>query len=65
MEKAGSQWCHPSVVSSGLVGLSSWNLFLPDGCGLAPGDRVRWLLRDAVTGELLAEQEAISQVDLW
>ena len=41
------------------------DLFLPMGCGLEPGDRVRWLLRDAVTGEVLASQEASSQVDLW
>lgn len=41
------------------------DVFLPMGCGLEPGDRVRWTLRDAVTGEVLAEQKAVSQVDLW
>jgi hypothetical protein len=39
-------------------------ILLPGGCGLQPGQRVRWVLRDAVTGEVLAEQEAVSQVDL-
>ena len=41
------------------------DVFLPMGCGLEPGDQVRWLLRDAVTGEVLASQDAVSQVDLW
>ncbi|MBM4464431.1 MAG: PglZ domain-containing protein [Chloroflexi bacterium] len=41
------------------------DVFLPMGCGLEPGDQVRWLLRDAVTDEVLAEQEAVSEVDLW
>jgi len=41
------------------------DVFLPMGCGLEPGDRVRWVLRDAGTEELLDEQEATSQVDLW
>jgi hypothetical protein len=40
-------------------------IFLRMGCGLQPGDRVRWVLRDAVTEEVLAEQDAVSQVDLW
>ena len=40
-------------------------IFLPIGCGLEPGDRVRWVLRDAVTEEVLAEREAVSRVDLW
>jgi len=41
------------------------DVFLPMGCGLEPGERVRWVVRDAVTEEVLAEQEAISRVDLW
>jgi hypothetical protein len=41
------------------------SVFLPMGCGLQPGDQVRWVLRDAVTEEILAEQAAVSQVDLW
>jgi hypothetical protein len=40
-------------------------LFLPMDVGLEPKDRVCWVLRDAHTGEVLAEQEAVSQVDLW
>ena len=41
------------------------DVFLPMGCGLQPGDKMRWQMRDAVTEEVLAEQEATSQVDLW
>ena len=40
------------------------DLFLPMGCGVQPGDQVRWLLRDALTGEVLASQDASNQVDL-
>lgn len=43
----------------------AFEVFLPLGCGLERGDRVRWVLQDAVTGEMLAKQEAVSQVDLW
>lgn len=39
-------------------------IFLPMGCGLKPGDRVRWVLRDAVTEDVLAERETVSRVDL-
>ena len=39
-------------------------ILLPMGCGLESGQCVRWVLRDAVTGEVLAEQDAVSQVDL-
>lgn len=49
----------------GPAGPTKVSVFLPMGCGLQPGDRVRWLLRDAVTEEVLAEQDAVSQVDLW
>ena len=38
---------------------------LPAWWGLQPRDRVRWLLRDALTDEVLAEQEAINYLDLW
>jgi len=44
---------------------STLDVFLPMGCGLEPGDQVCWLLRDAVTDEVLAEQESISEIDLW
>jgi len=40
-------------------------VFLPMGCGLQPGDAVRWVLRDAITEEVLAERNTVSQVDLW
>jgi len=65
LEKAGEPVVPPlsCVVRPG--GPTIVDLFLPMGCGLTPGDRVGWLLRDAATGELLAEQEAVSQVDLW
>ena len=45
----------------GPSGPTTVDVFLPMGCGLKPGDRVRWVLRDAVTDEVLAEQEAVSQ----
>ena len=41
------------------------SVFLPMGCGLQPEDRVRWVLRDAVTEQVLDEQDAVSDVDLW
>ncbi len=41
------------------------DVFLPMECGLEPGDQVHWILRDAVTDEVLAEQAATSDVDLW
>jgi hypothetical protein len=43
----------------------SVNVFLPMGCGLLAGDRVRWILRDAHTEEILTDQAAVSQVDIW
>ena len=39
--------------------------FLPIGCGLEPGDRVRWVVRDALTEEVLAEEDAVNRADLW
>ena len=64
LEKAGEAVMRPQscVVAPGEP--TTLVVLLPMDCGLEPGDRVHWLLRDAVTDELLAEQEAISQVDL-
>lgn len=39
-------------------------ILLPQGCGLEAGQRVRWVLRDTVTGEVLIEQDAVNQDDL-
>ena len=65
LEKAGGPVIPPlsCVVTAGEP--ATLEVFLPMGCGLEPGDRVRWLLRDAVTDEVLAEQDAVSEVDLW
>ena len=65
LEKAGQPVVPPlsCVVAPGQS--TTVDVFLPLGCGLEPGDRVRWVLRDAVTDEVLAEQEAASEVDLW
>ena len=65
LEKAGQPVVPPlsCVVAPGEP--TTLDVFLPLGCGLEPGDRVRWLLRDAVTDEVLAEQDATSEVDLW
>jgi hypothetical protein len=65
LEKAGQPVIPPlsCVVSPGEP--TMLDVFLPMGCGLEWGDQVRWLLQDAVTDEVLAEQEAISQLDLW
>jgi hypothetical protein len=65
LEKAGEPIIPPLSCVIGPSGPTTVDVFLPMGCGLVPGDRVRWVLRDAVTEELLAEQEAVSQVDLW
>ena len=65
LEKAGKPVVPPLSCVVGPSGPASVDVFLPMGCGLEPGDRVRWVLRDAVTEELLDEQEATSQVDLW
>jgi hypothetical protein len=40
------------------------DILLPWDCGLRHGDRLRWLVQDAASGETLAEQEAISDVEL-
>jgi hypothetical protein len=39
-------------------------MLLPQGCEPEAGRRVRWVLRDAMSGEVLVEQEAVSPVDL-
>jgi len=65
LEKEGQPVVPPLscvVAPSGSVTL---DVFLPMGCGLQPGDRAHWVLRDAVTEEVLAEQDAVSKVDLW
>ena len=65
LEAAGQPVAPPlsCVVEPG--GSVEQTILLPMGCGLESGQRVRWVLRDAVTGEVLAEQDAVSQVDLW
>jgi hypothetical protein len=40
-------------------------ILLPMDCGLKSGQQVRWVLRDAITDEALAMQDAVSQIDLW
>jgi len=65
LEAAGQPVAPPlsCVVEPG--GATEQTILLPMGCGLEAGQRVRWVLRDAVTGEVLVEQDAVSQVDLW
>jgi len=65
LEKAGESVIPSLSCVVGPSGPITVDVFLPMGCGLEPGDRVRWVLRDAGTEELLDEQEATSQVDLW
>ncbi len=65
LEKAGQPVVPPLSCVVGPGGPATVDVFLPMGCGLEPDDQVRWLLRDAVTDEVLAEQEAISEIDLW
>jgi len=65
LEKGGQPVIPPLSCIVGPVEATTINVFLPMGCGLEPGDRVHWTLRDAVTDEVVAEQEATSQVDLW
>ena len=65
LEKAGELVMPPLSCVVGPSDSSVVDVFLPMGCGLEPGDPVRWMLRDAVTEEVLARQEAVSQVDLW
>ncbi|HIQ05423.1 MAG TPA: PglZ domain-containing protein, partial [Anaerolineae bacterium] len=65
LEKAGEPIIPPLSCVVNPDSSTDVHVFLPMGRGLEPGDRVRWVLRDAVTGEVLAEQEAVSQVDLW
>jgi len=65
LEKGGEPVVPPLSCVVGPGGPAVVDVFLPMGCGLEPGDRVRWVLRDAVTDEPLKEQEATSRVDLW
>jgi hypothetical protein len=65
LEKAGQPVVPPLSCVVGPGQPTTLDVFLPMGCGLEPGDQVRWVLRDAVTDEVLAEQEATSEVDLW
>jgi hypothetical protein len=65
LEKEGEPVVPPLSCVVGPGGPVSMDVFLPMGCGLKPGDRVHWVLRDAATEEVLAEQEAVSRVDLW
>lgn len=46
-------------------GPSNLDILLPMGCGLKPGEKVQWEVRDAHTEEILHQKEAISKVDLW
>ena len=65
LEAAGQPVAPPLSCVVEPSGAVEQTILLPMGCGLETGQRVRWVLRDAVTGEVLAEQEAVSQVDLW
>lgn len=65
LEKGGEPVIPPSSQPVGPAEPVKVPIFLPMGCGLEPGNRVRWVLRDAVTEEVLDEQKAVSQVDLW
>lgn len=65
LEKDGEPVLPPLCQVVGPAEPAKVSVFLPTGCGLQPGDRVRWVLRDAVTEEVVAEQDAVSEVDLW
>ena len=65
LEKGGQPVVPPLSCVVGPGGPVTVDVLLPMGCGLEPGDRVRWVLHDAATEEVLAEQEAVSHVDLW
>jgi hypothetical protein len=65
LEKEGQPVVPPfeaTVLPSGPATLPVW---LPQGCGLEIGDRVEWVLRDLLTGEVLRRQHAESRIDLW
>ena len=64
LEAAGQPVAPPLSCVVDPSGSVEQTILLPMGCGLESGQRVRWVLRDAVTGEVLAEQDAVSQVDL-
>lgn len=65
LEKGDQLVVPPISQVVGPGGPATVKFLLPMGCGLEPGDLLRWVLRDAITDEVLAEQEAVSQVDLW
>jgi len=65
LEVAGQPVAPPLSCVVEPAGAIEQTILLPQGCGLEAGQRIRWVLRDAVTGEVLVEQDAVSQVDLW
>jgi hypothetical protein len=65
LEKGGEPVAPPFEATVLPTGPASLDVWLPQGCGLEMGDRVEWVLRDLLTGEVLKRQEAVSQVDLW
>jgi len=65
LEAAGQPVAPPLSCVVAPAAATEQTILLPMGCGLEAGQRVRWVLCDAVTGEVLAEQDAVSQVDLW
>ena len=64
LEKAGKPVAPPVSQVVQASGPTKALILLPMDCGLAEGDLVQWVVRDALTGEVLAEQDTTSQVDL-
>ena len=64
LEKSGEQVVPPLSCVVGPSESHTLIVLLPQACGLQPGDRVVWMLRDAVTDEVLSERNATSEVDL-
>lgn len=65
LEKEGAAVAPPYEALVKPSGPATLDVWLPQGCGLDIGDRVVWIMRDLLTGEVLKRQEAVSQVDLW
>ena len=65
LEKAGAAVVPPLSQIVYLTEPAIVDFLLPFDCGLEPGDSVRWVLRDARTDEVLAEQDAVNQANLW
>jgi hypothetical protein len=65
LEKEGQAVVPPFEATVLATGPATLDVWLPQGCGLEIGDRVEWVLRDLLTGEVLQRQETVSQVDLW